>query len=480
VWALGSGRKSTRGEPVVTERAVPREGPAGTRALCRSYLEVTDALVAGRRPRTRTVRGLLVAATGTDLEEQAADLAAQVDTVEPTALHRWWITAPPSADLVAAHVERGLAAVHRRTAVEEGVPGWKWSWLAEASVAAYEATRQPRFASPVLASFLLLLDERDDRRDRVDVVRGRTLRSWGVPASWWAQHSRGAFDLGWTANVDVAGRIAYPVLRLTRLLAAEGRPVTDDPATSGVVEACAAALREFDDDLDVVAGVGGSYRRAALGDVEPLNHSLVAGRALLELAAVTGDGTARDQATELARFLRWSLRQGVGDAYVWAYRPLPHQPAPARPGRGWKPNRSWKADVDASFALACHEHGLAFDTRDLARFARTFTRGVVLPDGTLNSFISPTRVEPLRRDGATPTERLRAPGVATWNLLGAVDPAVHRGVERAVADHPQVFTRGWFTSQRTVRAYAERLLEVPAVGRPSRWSRRGRRSRQSG
>jgi hypothetical protein len=465
---------------VATEAAVQHDDPTGGRALCRSYLEVTDALVAGRRPQTGTVRRLLAAATGTDLEEQAAELAAQLDTLEPAVLHRRWVAAPPSADLLAAHVERGLASVHRQAAAEGYVPTWKWSWLAEASVAAYEATRQPRFASPVLASFLQLLDERDDRRGRLDVVRGRALRSWGVPVAWWAQHARGAFDRGWTANVDSAGRVAYPVLRLTRLLAAAGRPVTDDPATSGVVEACAAALREFDDDLEVVAGVGGSYRRPALGDVEPLNHSLVAGRALLELAAVTRDTTARDQAAELARFLRWSLRRGRGDAYVWAYRPIPGQPAPARPGRSWKPNRSWKADVDASFALACHEHGLAFDERDLARFARTFTRGVVLPDGTLNSFISPTRVEPLRRAGATPTEHLRAPGVATWNLLGAVDPAVHRGVEQGVADHPRVFTRGWFTSQRTVRAYAERLLEVPAVGRPSWWPRRARRSRGSG
>jgi hypothetical protein len=457
------------------------EAAAVRRALRWHHLEVTDALVAGRRPRPRVVRGLVDAAAGTDLAGQVADLTARVDADEPQVLYRRLMTAAPSLDLLAASVERGFAAVERGAEANGCVPAWLWSWTAEASVAAYEATRDQRFAAPVLASFRTLLEHRDDQRGRVDVVRRRTVRSWGVPATWWAQHNRGAFDRGWTANVDAAGRIAYPLLRLVRLLATDGRPVGDDPATADVVEACATALHEFDDDLQVVPGVGGTYRRAALDDVEPLNHSLAAGRALLELAALTGDGVARDQATELARFLRWSLRRGSGGAYVWAYRPIPDQPAPARPGRDWKPNRSWKADVDASFALACHEHDLAFDRRDLVRFARTFTRGVVLPDGTLNSFISPVRVQPLRSAGATPTERTRAPGVATWNLLGRIDPAVHQGVERAVADHPHVFTRGWFTSPRTVRAYAERLLAPGGAavggaartpGRLRRWTRR--------
>jgi hypothetical protein len=443
---------------VAIESTTHQPDAAVARTLRRHHLEVTDALVAGRRPPPRVVRGLAAAAVGTDLADQASDLAARVDAEEPQVLHRRLVAAAPSLDLLAACVDHGFAAVHRRADADGCVPAWLWSWTAEASVAAYEATREPRFAAPVLASFLTLLEHRDDRRGRVDVVRRRTVRSWGVPASWWTQHGRGGFDRGWTTNVDAAGRLTYPVLRLARLLAADGGPGGDDPVTTAVVEACATALHEFDDDLQVVPGVGGAYRRAALDDVEPLNHSLAAGRALLELAALTGDRVAREQATELARFLRWSLRRGSGGAYVWAYRPIPDQPAPARPGRGWKPNRSWKADVDASFALACHEHDLAFDRRDLARFARTFTRGVVLPDGTLNSYISPVRVQPLGSADATPTERLRAPGVATWNLLAGIDPAVHRGVERAVADHPDVFTRGWFTSPRTVRAYAERLL----------------------
>lgn len=470
---------------VAIELTTQRTEAPGGRALRGHHLEVIDALVGGRRPRARTLRHLLAAAAGTDLEDQVAELAARVDADEPEVLRRRLLAAPTSLDLLAALVERGFAAVHRRADADGCVPAWLWSWTAEAAVTAYEATREPRFAAPVLTSFLALLDHRDDRCDRSDVVRRRAVRSWGVPPGWWARHGRGAFDHGWTANVDAAGRITYPVLRLARLLAADGRPLTDDPATAGVVEACAVALHEFDDDLQVVPGVGASYRRAALDDTEPLNHSLVAGRALLELAALTGDTTARDQAAELARFLRWSLRRGSGDAYVWAYRPLPDQPAPARPDRTWKPNRSWKADVDASFAVACHEHGLAFDARDLARFARTFTRGVVLPDGTLNSYISPTRIEPLLRPGATPTERLRAPGVATWNLLGGVDPAVHNGVERAVADHPAVFTRGWFTSPRTIRAYAERLLgsgraSGTSAGRARRWPRRPRRTPRSG
>jgi hypothetical protein len=263
------------------------------------FRTVAAELARGRCPPSEAVSSLQAVAAGTDLASTVAELTDRLGGQPPTEVHRWLTAERASADLfhdVARHL---LDRAVSRTATAEQVPCWGWSWLAEGCVAAYEATGQTRFAGLVLDGLPVLFDNRDHLRGRTDELRGRPVRSWGVPADWWSRHLRGNFAGGWTASVEAAGRVAHPVLRLARVLAEEGRPIHDSAPGSSIVDACAAALHEFDEDFLVVPGRGGFYRRRQLGDVEPLNHGLAAGRALVELFALTGAEEPRAKAVSM-------------------------------------------------------------------------------------------------------------------------------------------------------------------------------------
>lgn len=128
----------------------------------------------------------------------------------------------------------------------------------------------------------------------------------------------------------------------------------------------------------------------------PLNHFLSLGRAVVQLAAATGDPVYIDRAQKMANTLRGSLTVDPGGAYVWPYW-WPKGAAyggwdidaPLSQYRPWyPPNQSIEdtshGQIDTNFAREVFGQARllrgrgrpAFTGQDMERFAATFTRNI--------------------------------------------------------------------------------------------------------
>ncbi|HEY3556836.1 MAG TPA: hypothetical protein VGL05_05225 [Kribbella sp.] len=132
------------------------------------------------------------------------------------------------------------------------------------------------------------------------------------------------------------------------------------------------------------------------GCEQPINQSVGLGQTLVELALVTGDRGYREKVAALGRMLAAQLAVDEGDAYRWHYWPAgghiyegfakTGDPATdlsiCTPSGG--PARQFEdishGAIDVEFAVRAFRAKLAFNGRDMARIARTFTQNVATTD----------------------------------------------------------------------------------------------------
>ncbi|MEV6153212.1 hypothetical protein AB0L53_22980 [Nonomuraea sp. NPDC052129] len=141
------------------------------------------------------------------------------------------------------------------------------------------------------------------------------------------------------------------------------------------------------------------------GVEQPHNQSLGLGQTYAELAAATGDPTFRDRTRRLARGFAGDLRTDADDAYVWPYWPTfgklyngytkAENVSEWTPSYGTPPKGAQQMEdlshggIDVEFAAVAHRWGLGFHDRDLARFARTYTKNMATTDnGVATTFVS--------------------------------------------------------------------------------------------
>lgn len=171
----------------------------------------------------------------------------------------------------------------------------------------------------------------------------------------------------------------------------------------------------------------------------PINHFLSLGRAVVHLAAATGDPVYADRASKMARTLHGSLSIDSGGAYVWpywwpkgaAYRGWDVD-APLSEYRPWyPPNQSIEdtshGQIDMNFALDVFREARILSGRgrpvfigeDMERFAATLTRNIAARtdggDPTVHRYV----------DGSGPTglEAYERMSIA-WADLASWDQAV--------------------------------------------------------
>ncbi|MGH3728306.1 MAG: hypothetical protein ACRDTU_06090 [Micromonosporaceae bacterium] len=192
------------------------------------------------------------------------------------------------------------------------------------------------------------------------------------------------------------GMITSPIASFARLVH-ETPALRARYAATGrrYVEACEAAIAVHDREWGQNDKGEGWYQSArgmpvpyADGAEQPANQFLAPARTILQLAAITRDPLYRDRARRMARTFKNELTLDAGGAYTWHY-----WPSWGRIYNGWS-----KADdvseyrlsysgarqiedtshghIDVDFAVRAFWDHVVFDEKDMARFARTFTRNV--------------------------------------------------------------------------------------------------------
>ena len=375
------------------------------------------------------------------------DLLAQLDGPGRAAavrdLHRELIVSEPDSELLLSYLRRRITRSLKTADPGNRAPAYAWpvSTCCYAAVRAYEATRDRRYLNLVAETFEGILPFRDRELGRSDQCRGRIGAGWGG-----TQFAKGKY----TTNITTAGRIAYPIVLLHRVVE-QGerlRRVMRDQVR-GHLAVIEEVLADLDDDF-VAVGDEGFYPRPGTARPEPVNHMAWAGAAFLELHAATGSAAYLDRAGRVARFLYRSLRDDGAEGVVWGYAPSPRD-------RDGGPERVWKAQVTTQFMTAAARHGVEFERDDLRRIAATILRNVFLADGRLNTRIDRV-VEPFDSFGGKVHGGMGS--VVGMLELEPYAPGLRKRIVDLVADDPGV--GGWFGTAPGAVGYT-RLLATPGV-----------------
>ena len=329
------------------------------------------------------------------------------------------------------HIERAKANCRRGT-----IYAWPWSYLARATLEAYDRTRDQRFLDVFVETADVVVDDRDHLHGRLDEYRRKELPTWGT-----CRHPKGKY----ASVIAHAGRIAQPLLWFS-LIASEDEAMPEkyrarvQPYTS----AAKRALAVFDGDYRRILGEGlGYYNRPLRGDVEPLNH--VHAEAFVLLYALTGDASYRKRVKELGAYFLAATWEDANGCRQWPYQALPETLGT----RAAKADATWKAQITMLFPIAAYEQGLVFDPSFIEGFSCLFRHNVHQGDLVFARRISGGKAI----DGTSSRHQL----LAGWYVLKKYDSRVGEVIEAAIDRRPDLFSGGWFTHPATVLAYAQRL-----------------------
>ncbi|GAA4991303.1 hypothetical protein [Actinopolymorpha pittospori] len=253
------------------------------------------------------------------------------------------------------------------------------------------------------------------------------------------------------------GMITYPIATFVATVYAEPRLRRRYGAKAAeYLEAVRAAVAVHDPEWEAGEDGLGAFRWPKGmpvpydGTVQPINQSVALGRTYLELVRATRDSTYRDRAARLARMFAGQIEVDADQAAIWHYWPTSSQmytgfaksgdpatdvsaytPAYGSNGVGAQQYEDTShGAIEADFAVLAHRAGVHFQTPDLERLARTYTRNLATttPEGIATTYV---RVD--GSGGLAPSgQYLQAPrwmAVAWW--------------DRAVFTHARAIYDGW-------------------------------------
>lgn len=379
--------------------------------------------------------------------KKAADLLTRASDREAReALHRLFIRARPTPDLMYGYLKRelpqSLALADRRTGRRGSLYAWQTAYHLEGALTAFERTGQQRFLTLARDAMLEILAERDDRHGRVDQYRRRVVRTWGS-----------TFNVNgvprFTNVVTHAGRIVTPMARYAVIVARRrGLPAKHHQAADRLLAAATAALREFEGEFRTRDnGTYGFYWRTIHDQREGLNHQTSVGEALIHVAQATGERRWKRRSVQVARFVRRVMYRDTNGTLVWRYNATPTN------RRSGPLEAIWKAQVTVRYMTLAERSGLVFDRDTLKEVGRTIRVNVLLPKDGVNWVVSAERPRMKPRYGGLKN-------VPRFLLLEPYDSGLGKELLGRLARDPH--QGGWFTHATAV-AYAARL-PTPASG----------------
>lgn len=251
---------------------------------------------------------------------------------------------------------------------QTGVLAWSESYLLMAYVEMYRATKDPDYLRRLVSHFDRILTNRDDVRGKVEAYAGKPLAGWG---------SSSYSDNKWHVWIVHTGMITAAPAEFVRLVAEE-RSLKSEFGAKG--REYQARIEESLRDAEPYWRSGpakdeGYYYGAHVAAALPVNQQNALGLTLIAMAKATGNRTYRDHAERLARYFKRRLRPVTNGAYDWAYWPRPD-----KDGKGSEDISH--AGINVLFAARCEQERIVFNREDLSRFAETWLRKVLQPDGT--------------------------------------------------------------------------------------------------
>jgi hypothetical protein len=316
---------------------------------------------------------------------------------------------------------------------------WGLSRPLQACLIAYEATGEIRFLDLVADAYEATLPFRDSELQRVDVLRGRALHSWGT-------NSYGG-EGRYTAEVTTAGRVSYPIVQWIQF-------IRKDPALTSkygeraekYLQTARQTMEEFTQEYRTVDGTNqGYFVHLPTGKAEPLNHMALAARCLAILSELTGEPQFMDKATGIASYFKASMWVDEDDCLVWQYWPQPHDPTclPLE--------HVWKARVTIEVPLDFAQRGVVFDQQDMQRICNTFLTNIYQGQGKWNKYITSEYSD----FDATAKEPSGLLCMTPFIRLDRYNPKVREVIEEMIATRPDC--GGWLNRSHGLLGYAYRL-----------------------
>ncbi len=257
---------------------------------------------------------------------------------------------------------------------DQGGIAWGHSYVLAALAEMLDATREARYAELFMRLGNAIIAARDDRHERIDVLRERVVKGWGS-----TKYTQGRHYV-WAVHT---GMIVAPMAQFASTVRRDERLRTRYAADAERFLAVAAeGVAEHADQYREGPGREEGYLFGLhLEKHLPLNQQNTVARTWVHLGDLTGEAGYRERTRALATFLKNRLRLTEDQAYVWAY-------APPLDGPGTTFEDNSHAAINADFIVLCVERGIVFDREDLARLEKTFLTRVLLEDGDVSDHLS--------------------------------------------------------------------------------------------
>lgn len=371
-------------------------------------------------------------------------------------LYKIFITARPNSDVLYSYLRIKLQQIlDRGDLIERKRPySWKWAFLGNAAVLAYNYTHEERFLDLFVSVYDQLLKYRNSELGLVDEVRGRVIKSWS------SNILRTDVIVGpkkvRTNEVTTSALMTYPACKFIETVVNDkGLQKKYGRKAKYYLHTVEEAVVEFREEFYLVPGTDqGYYLMPYAEEVEPLNHTHAMGATLAHLYALTGKIPYRHMVEQMANFFFASITIEENGSYSWGYRPTPKNMKnhPAEP--------LWKARTTLMLPLAAYKYGIAFHEKDMIAFAKTFTKNIYVGNNQFNKNISRKNFRLLTPDILHKKEVNRPQTLAGWIFLDKFDVTIRGIIENAVAERLDLFPKGWFGGSIPVQAYSYRFRHV--------------------
>lgn len=273
------------------------------------------------------------------------------------------------------------------------------------------------------------------------------------------------------------GMITFPMVAFARLVGEEPALARYREKARTFTEATVAIMEVLEADWRENEQGEGWYvvpRGAPVwldGLDEPHNHFLAVGRAMVDLAAVTGDRRWHDRAEKMARTFRNDLSLQENGSYVWPYwwskgyayngwgaaEDVSDNTPALRPVQVAEDYSH--GSIDIHFAWLCHRDGIVFERRDMERLSATFLKNLL----TENEAGRPTLHERVDGTGRVSHHDQRGPN---WVLFAEFAPEIFQVFRGLREDEP------W--TGRPVQMLASANLNLAATKLPPTQNAGGR------
>ncbi|HYF51559.1 MAG TPA: hypothetical protein VEJ63_19250 [Planctomycetota bacterium] len=297
----------------------------------------------------------------------------------------------------------------------KGDLAWKEAHILHSLMDAYAGTRDRWFLDKMIAHVDELWQYRDDRRGKVDELRNRVMPGWG---------SSGFGKDKWHVWLVHTGMITFPIAGFVRAVYESPELHAQYKAKA---DACLAQICElidaFDDEWYEFDDKGYYEYIAEMATLQgfprgphqslPHNMYLIGATALLDAGhALELQQRGRGQkylqrAERMLRNFKSHLRPGSKpDTYAWDYWHYPE--------RGARIEDASHGAFGVIPAFRAWKNGLVFTRDDMVKFANTFKKIVLRPDGNVSKFI----------DGTGETSDYFNSVASFWLDLAEVDPEI--------------------------------------------------------